>query len=103
MNTKNVPALIMLLAGFVTCIVMLKHGTDNTTFLLNLLLVLVIFYIAGSVVKYVLDRNFKEEEETEEEEEDKTDQDKEDFSVEDEGEFEEDTVQEDAGENDEEP
>ncbi len=82
MNTKNVPVLIMLLAGLVACLVMIRSGVSNRTFLTTLLLVLICFYIAGFVVKYVLDKNFKEEEDSSDEEASRGEEgDKEDIST----------------------
>ncbi len=67
MNTKNIPALVMLLAGFVASMVMLLRGTSNRTFLITLLLVLVCFYVVGCVIKFVLDKYIGEIEVKEEE------------------------------------
>lgn len=67
MKTKTVPAIIMLTGGFITCVIGIINQQDTTTFVRNLLIVLVIFYIFGCVVKIVLDKNFPEMEETDEE------------------------------------
>lgn len=77
MNTKSVPAIIMLIAGFVACVAGIVSHMDVADFMKMLLIVLIVFYILGCIVKLLLDRNFpkmQEEEttdgeETEEEEE----------------------------------
>ena len=58
-NTKNVPAIVMLSAGAVASIVMIATGVDTKRFLTTLLVVLIIFYIAGSIIKVILDKSFK--------------------------------------------
>ncbi len=70
MKTKPIPAIIMLIAGFVTCIMSIYNHLDLGTFTKTLLLVLIIFYLFGIVIKIVLDKNFPvmSEEESEEEE-----------------------------------
>ena len=60
MKTKPIPAIIMLIAGFVTCIMSIYNHLDLGTFTKTLLLVLIIFYILGCVVQIILDRNFKD-------------------------------------------
>jgi len=71
MNTKNVPALIVLSAGLVDCIVSIYYGLEFGAFIKRLLFVLVIFYILGIGVKILFDKFFpimsEEEMETEEE------------------------------------
>ena len=60
MKTKSIPAMIMLLAGFVACIAGIRAHMDLAGFMKMLLIVLVVFYFLGSVVKIVLDKNFAE-------------------------------------------
>lgn len=69
MKTNAVPAVIMLTAGFIDCILSLYEHVSMFVFTKRLLIVLVIFYVLGCIVKIVLDCNFKEMEETEETEE----------------------------------
>lgn len=66
MKTKPIPAIIMLTAGLVACITGIVKHIEVLQFMKMLLIVLILFYILGCVVKEVLDRNFKEmsEEET---------------------------------------
>ena len=63
MKTKSIPAIVMLAAGFVTCIAGLLTHIESIRFFKILLAVLVIFYIIGCIVKAIIDRNFKEMEE----------------------------------------
>ena len=74
MKTKQIPAVVMLLAGFVTCIVAIFQGIELGRFLKILLLVLIGFYVSGCVIKVILDRNFKEMEDSETEEEEPEEQ-----------------------------
>ena len=74
MKTKQIPAVVMLLAGFVTCIVAIFQGIELGKFLRILLLVLIGFYVCGCVIKVILDKNFKEMEEAETEEEEPQEQ-----------------------------
>lgn len=79
MKTKPIPAIVMLIAGFVTCIISIYTHMELKVFTKTLLTVLIVFYILGTVIKIVLDRNFKEmkeenvEEEAEEEQPEKED------------------------------
>lgn len=69
MKTNYVPAIIMLCAGFVDCLMAIKSHLGLRDFITELLAVLVIFYILGLIIKFVLDLSFnrkKEQAETEE-------------------------------------
>jgi flagellar biosynthesis/type III secretory pathway M-ring protein FliF/YscJ len=55
MKTKTIPAIIMLLAGFIACISGIMSHMDIADFMKMLLLVLVIFYVIGCVAMFVLD------------------------------------------------
>ena len=71
MNTKNVPAIIMLAAGLIAMIAMIimKKTGNMLQMVSTLFVVLFVFCIIGYIVKAILDANFKEpEEETVEEE-----------------------------------
>ena len=59
MNTKPIPAIIMLTAGFVTCIVGIVQHFSFGTYVKTLLLVLIGFYPLGCIVKLVLDKGFR--------------------------------------------
>ena len=67
MKTKGIPAVVMLLAGFVTCIIGIVQHMETDVFIKTLLAVLIIFYLLGCIVKLVLDKNFKEMDENQEE------------------------------------
>ena len=59
MNTKPIPAIIMLTAGLVTCIVGIVQHFSFGTYVKTLLLVLIGFYLLGCIVKLVLDKGFR--------------------------------------------
>lgn len=61
MKTKQIPAVIMLIAGLVTSIAAILSHMETVQFLKILVVVLIIFYVAGCMIKVILDRNFKEE------------------------------------------
>lgn len=60
MKTNYVPSIIMLSAGFICCLISIQEGMDIKDFIIRLLIVLVIFFIIGSVVRFLLDRIFKD-------------------------------------------
>ena len=59
MNTKSIPAFIMLLAGAVASILGLINQYETTEFIIMILIVLLVFYIIGGIVKIIVDKNFK--------------------------------------------
>ncbi|MCI9080719.1 MAG: hypothetical protein HFI70_00055 [Lachnospiraceae bacterium] len=61
MKTKQVPVMITLVAGLVTCLIGFVMQMKAAEFIKVLVIVLVSFYILGSIAKLVLDKNFKEE------------------------------------------
>ena len=69
MKTKDVPAIVMLLAGGVYCLFGILYKIPLMEFLIQLLTVLLIFWIFGGIVRMVLDR-FMGEIEVKEEEKD---------------------------------
>ncbi|MBE5890569.1 MAG: hypothetical protein E7282_06320 [Lachnospiraceae bacterium] len=60
MKTDHVPALVTLSAGAVYCVVGLSQDLNGFTFAKELLIVLVIFFVIGSIIKIVLDKSFKD-------------------------------------------
>lgn len=58
MQTKHVPALVTLLAGAVAALLMLIWHVEFFPFTRNLLIVLIVFYILGQIIRLILDRNF---------------------------------------------
>lgn len=80
MKTKQIPAIIMLVAGFIACLAGMNAHMEVADFLKMLLIVLIVFYVLGCIVKQIVDKNFVEIQEettdgekTEEEEDLKTD------------------------------
>lgn len=55
MNTKKIPAFVMLLAGSVACIVTFINHYSLKDMLIVLILTLIIFLIIGIVIKAILD------------------------------------------------
>lgn len=66
MKTKTIPAIIMLLAGFIACLAGINAHMEVADFMKMLFIVLIIFYIFGCIVKAIVDKNFAgaQEEET---------------------------------------
>ena len=75
MKTKDVPAIVMLLAGGVYCAIGIRYQIPLMQFTMQLLAVLIIFWILGGIVRMVLDKFMVEmadkEENKDEETEDK--------------------------------
>lgn len=69
MNTKNIPAIMSLSAGAITSIITYIIGYEVKAMLGILLAVLLLFYVAGLIVKAILDKFQKEIAMKEEEEE----------------------------------
>lgn len=63
MNRKLLPPVLMLAAGLITSIRTFYLNYDMKTALIILLVVLIIFYILGSIIKYTLDVFEKQNEE----------------------------------------
>lgn len=66
MKFRNVPALITLLAAFVSCMVMIGRKYTLFDFLLVLVTVIVVFYVAGLFLRFILNLVFREPKEDEE-------------------------------------
>lgn len=58
MKTNSVPAVVMLSAGLIDCVLSIYQRLSLFDFTKRLLLVLVVFYLLGGVVKLILDINF---------------------------------------------
>ena len=70
MKTKEIPAVVMLIAGGVYCLLGIFCKIPLMDFLVQLLVVLLVFWILGGIVRMVLDHFIGEiEEEAQEEEE----------------------------------
>ena len=61
MNTKPIPAIVMLIAGFTMCVVSITNGYDLSFLIRRLLFVLLGFYLLGYIIKLVLDTNCKKQ------------------------------------------
>lgn len=59
MNTKSIPAFIMLLGGAIACILGLVNGYETMEFIIMVLIVLVVFYFMGCIIKMIVDKNFQ--------------------------------------------
>ncbi|MDE6925036.1 MAG: hypothetical protein K2P59_07215 [Acetatifactor sp.] len=68
MNRKNLPLLLMLTAGAVTCIITYIMDYPMVAKLVSLFLVLVLFYFFGSILKWTLDFFDRQNEEEKEKE-----------------------------------
>lgn len=55
MNRKNLPLLLMLTAGAVTCIITFIEKYTMAEKLVSMFVVLLIFYVLGSILKWTLD------------------------------------------------
>ena len=62
MNRKNLPLILMLVAGAVTCIITLIREYSVLGSLIALFVVLVLFFFLGSVMKWTLDYFDREKE-----------------------------------------
>lgn len=60
MKTNSVPAIVMLLAGFIACIAGIRAHMDTAGFMCMLLIVLIVFYLLGCIIKMILDKYFAE-------------------------------------------
>lgn len=56
MNRKNLPLLLMLTAGVVTCIITYIQNFSVLAKLISLFAVLVVFWLLGSVLQWTLNR-----------------------------------------------
>ncbi|MCM1044532.1 MAG: hypothetical protein NC417_03385 [Candidatus Gastranaerophilales bacterium] len=55
MNRKIMPLILMLVAGIVTCVILFVENYPMFDRLLVLLIVLVVFYLLGNILKWALD------------------------------------------------
>lgn len=67
MNRKNLPLLLMLTAGAVTCIVTYIMEYSMSAKLISLFVVLLLFYFFGSILKWTLDYFDRQNEEKQKE------------------------------------
>lgn len=62
MNRKSMPLILMLVAGAITCVITFIKEYSILEKLFSLLIVLIIFYLLGSILKLTLDYFDKENE-----------------------------------------
>lgn len=82
MERKNLPIILMLAAGAVTCVITFIRNDTILKKLTALLIVLIVFYVLGTLIKWMLnefdrrnaERNFVPEEEILEEEEEEVEE-----------------------------
>ena len=67
---RNVPAIITLLAGFVTSVVMIVNKYSLIPFLWILVLVMAGFYISGIIIRVILNKAFNDDKEKDKESQD---------------------------------
>lgn len=60
MNTKSLPALLALIAGFATCIISFVQHVDSVVFAKRFVIVCIIFFAIGTVISVIIDMNFKD-------------------------------------------
>lgn len=60
MKRKAIPAIVMLLGGFCSCVIGILNHMDSAAYIKMLFIVLVIFYILGCIAKIIIDKNFPE-------------------------------------------
>lgn len=59
MKTKFIPAIVMLTAGLIYGIISMSLNVEMFLFTKELLLVLIIFYVIGTIIRGVLDASLK--------------------------------------------
>ena len=69
MKTKGIPAMVMLAAGGVYCLLGILYQIPLMDFMIQLLIVLLVFWMLGGVVRILLDRFMGEIEDKAKEEE----------------------------------
>lgn len=60
MKTKQIPAIVMLTAGFAMCIISYINDFSLSFLIRAMLLTLVGFYLLGYVIKVIFDRNMSQ-------------------------------------------
>lgn len=58
MKTKSIPAILMLLAGAIACVLGFIYHYETTQFFTMVLTVLIVFYALGCIVKIIINKNF---------------------------------------------
>lgn len=60
MNTKSLPAILALIAGFVTCVISFIQHVDTVVFAKRFVIVCIIFFAIGTVISVIINMNFKD-------------------------------------------
>ena len=60
MNTKSMPAILALIAGFITCIISFIQRVDTVVFAKKFIIVCIIFFAIGTVIRIVIQMCFKD-------------------------------------------
>ena len=60
MNTKSLPAVLALIAGFATCIMSFVQHVDTVVFAKRFVIVCIIFFAIGTVISVIIQMNFKD-------------------------------------------
>ena len=89
MKTKSIPAILMLLAGAIACVLGFIYHYETTQFFTMVLTVLIVFYVLGCIVKIIIDKNFPVEEAEKADTAEETEETKENINSEGEGETDE--------------
>ncbi|MBQ8519010.1 MAG: hypothetical protein IJ455_05380 [Agathobacter sp.] len=74
MKTKDIPAIVMLLAGGVYCLLGILYQIPLMDFLVQLLIVLLLFWIIGGIIRMILDKFMGEIEDKAKEEEEEAEE-----------------------------
>lgn len=59
MNTKPIPACLALTAGFVICVMSFVQRVDSVVFAKKFVIACIVFFVIGTVIRVVIDINFK--------------------------------------------
>lgn len=60
MKRKAIPAFIMLIGGFCSCIIGILNHMDTAAYNKMLIIMLIVFYILGCIAKTMIDKMFPE-------------------------------------------
>jgi len=79
MNTKPIPAVLALIAGFVTCVISFVQHVDTVVFAKRFIIICIIFFAIGTVISVIIQMNFKDmsDDKTESEENENSEEDSE--------------------------
>ncbi len=79
MNTKSLPAVLALIAGFATCIMSFVQHVDTVVFAKRFIIICIIFFAIGTVISVIIQMNFKDmsDDKTESEENENSEEDSE--------------------------